>query len=153
MNILLDANLILLLVVGLSDPAYIGKHKRLSSVYRVEHFTLPTARIATERRLIFTPNTLAETSNLIDHIADPARAEINDRFRKLIQSGDSVTEEYLPSSAASEDALFRRLGLTDVVLMQLLGGSTTLLTADARLYSAALGRGLRAENFTHYLGY
>ena len=153
MDILLDANLILLLVVGLTHPGYIGKHKRLSSVYNIEHFAILTARIAKARRLIFTPNTLTETSNLIEHISDPARSEINERFRKLIRSGDTVREQYVPSSAASDDSLFRRLGLTDVVLMQLLDGSITLLTADAPLYLAALDRGLRADNFTHYLGY
>ena len=60
--IVLDANLLLLLVVGLTSRAYISKHKRLQG-YEELDFDLLICLIGSAN-VIVTPNTLTETSNL-----------------------------------------------------------------------------------------
>ena len=66
-NLVLDANLTLLFVVGTAKLGYIGQHKRLST-YTTEDFELLRGFIAQARIVTVTPNTLTETSNLIPHI-------------------------------------------------------------------------------------
>ena len=75
MTIIVDANLLLLWIVGLASPDYIHRHKRLQA-YTNEDFLILVNILSRARRIILTPNTLTETSNLAGYIAEPARTEI-----------------------------------------------------------------------------
>jgi hypothetical protein len=147
-TIIVDANLLLLWIVGLASPDYIPKHKRLQT-YTVEDFVIRLNSLSRARRIILTPNTLTETSNLAGYIAEPARTEIFCVLAVLIKAAE--TEEcFIESEKAATRPEFLRLGLTDSALLHLAGDSHMLLTADVDLYLAALHRGLNAENFNHY---
>ena len=148
MTIILDANLLLLLVVGSADRSFIAKHKRLRS-YTDEDFDLLLLLLSRVNGIIVTPNTLTETSNLAGYISDPARTVIYQMFRAIVQA-PATAELSVESKLAVSGAEFVRLGLTDSVLLHLATGSHTLLTADVDLYLAATTRGLKAENFNHF---
>lgn len=148
MTIIVDANLLLLWIVGLASPDYIRKHKRLQA-YTDEDFLILVNILSRARKIILTPNTLTETSNLAGYIAEPARTEIFYIFSALIKAAETE-ERFIESAAAAARPEFVRLGLTDSALLQLAGDSHTLLTADVDLYLAALHRGLNAENFNHH---
>jgi hypothetical protein len=143
--IVLDANLLLLLAVGLTSRAYISNHKRLQG-YEEPDFDLLTGLIGSAAILV-TPNTLTETSNLARQIKEPARTQIS---RQLRQICTILEEHYVQSSRAAGYKEFLRLGLADAAQLDLAGASHTLLTVDLDLYLAAVGRGLKAENFNHY---
>jgi predicted nucleic acid-binding protein len=147
-TIIVDANLLLLWIVGLASPDYIHRHKRLQA-YTNEDFLILVNILSRARRIILTPNTLTETSNLAGYIAEPARTEIFYILFALIKAAETE-ERFIESEAAAAWPEFVRLGLTDSALLQLAGDSHTLLTADVNLYLAALHRGLNAENFNHY---
>jgi hypothetical protein len=73
--IALDANLLVLLVVGLTKLNYIATHKRLKT-YTIDDYTLLTELIAASAGMVVTPNVLSEASNLLRQIGEPARSEI-----------------------------------------------------------------------------
>jgi hypothetical protein len=144
-TVLLDSNLLVLLVAGMSSREYIGKHRRLRD-YSEEDFDLLIEFIRPMSALIVTPNILTETSNLLSGIGEPARSHIADTFRQLIGSLD---ERFVHSTRAVEQPEFPRLWLTDAAVLTELVNSHVLLTADLDLYLAALQRGYTAVNFNH----
>lgn len=144
-GLLLDANLLVLLIVGGTRRDLIGRHKRLKA-FAQEDFDLLQQIIARAVRVIVTPNTLTEASNLMAQIEDPARSEIRETFRRVVVASE---EEYVPSCDAVSSVEFLRLGLTDAGLLQLVSGSRSLLTSDLDLYLEALRSGAAAVNFNH----
>lgn len=147
-TVILDANLLVLLVVGLTAREYIAKHKRLQA-YTVADFDLLTRQISGFTKVVVTPNTLTEASNLAAQIREPARSAILETFRRFLQLPTS-DEQYIESRKASAEEMFIRLGLTDSVLLDVSSATATvLLTADLDLYLAAKSAGREALNFHH----
>ena len=142
-----DSNLLLLLVVGMTSRDYVGKHKRLKE-FTVDDFDLLQEQLSVATEIVVTPNTLTETSNLIDHIADPARTKIYETLRSLVKS-PGAKEIYVASVGAVENSELPRLGLTDCVLLDACSTGTPLITVDLRLFLAAISRGDKALNFNH----
>lgn len=145
LGVVLDSNLLLLLVVGMAGESYISKHKRLAA-YAVDDYRLLVESISGVERVIVTPNTLTETSNLLGYIAEPDRSYLYLIFRKLI----SLTKEtYYESVKSSGRAEFPRLGLADSTILEAISDASPLLTVDLDLYLAALAAGGKAMNFNH----
>lgn len=144
-GVVLDSNLLLLLVVGLAGEQYIPKHKRLAA-YSVEDYRLLVQSISNVERVIVTPNTLTETSNLLGYIAEPDRSHLFCTFRELI---GFAKEKYYESNQSSRRPEFPRLGLTDSALLEAVSDANPLLTVDLDLYLAALANGGKATNFNH----
>lgn len=142
-----DSNLLLLLVVGMTSRDYVDKHKRLKE-FTVEDFDLLQEQLSAATEIVVTPNTLTETSNLIDHIADPARTKIYQTLRTLVKS-PGAKEVYVASTGAVENTELPRLGLTDCVLLDACSTGTPLITVDLHLYLAVIARGDKALNFNH----
>jgi hypothetical protein len=145
--IILDANLLVLLIVGMASRTYIAIHKRLRA-YTERDFDLLTDFLARAARITVTPNTITETSNLVGQVAEPARRQVYLAFRALMPSTDEI---YIESKRAAEDAVFPRLGITDSVLLNLAMENRIFLTADLDLYLEASRRDLRVINFNHLI--
>lgn len=143
--VLLDANLLLLLIVGIADRTYIRKHKRLQA-YREADFDLLQQLIAPMSAIVVTPNILTETSNFAKQIAEPARTHIAVAFRAVLEV---LQERHVNSSQAVAQPEFPRLWLTDAGILTQMDSAQVLLTADHELYAAALSRGMIAENFNY----
>ena len=146
-SVALDSNLLLLYIVGCASRDYIAKHKRLKA-YSTEDFESLIKELSAASSVKVTPNTLTETSNLIDHIAEPARGLIYETFESFLALPES-DEQYVPSKHAAAAPELPRLGLTDCVLLRLCADGVPLLTADLPLYLAAVARGAAATNFNH----
>ncbi len=143
----LDSNLLLLFVVGNTSRDLIAKHKRLRE-FDTEDYDLLRDQLSAATQIIVTPNTLTETSNLIDHIAEPARGQIYGTLRALV-ANPATRETYVPSVSASRRAELPRLGLTDCALLELVAQGLPLITVNLRLFLAAIGSGGKALNFNH----
>lgn len=143
--IVIDCNLLVLLVVGLTSKQLIKKHKRCSQ-FEEKDFELLEVLLSQASELLVTPNTLSETSNLLKYIAEPARSKILTTFSDFITKSQ---EHYIESRSAAARNEFIRLGLTDSVLLSLSKPRTIILTTDLDLYLAALNAGLEAFNFFH----
>ena len=144
-TVLLDSNLLVLFIAGMSSREYIGRHRRLRD-YSEEDFDLLVEFIRPMSALVVTPNILTETSNLLSGIAEPARSHIADTFRQIVGSMD---ERFVQSTRAVEQREFPRLWLTDAAVLTELANSHVLLTADLDLYLATSQRGYSAVNFNH----
>lgn len=146
-SIIIDANLLVLLIIGLTDISYIAMHKRLGG-YTKYDFLMLLEIIRDYQQIILTPNTLTEASNLVRHTTEPARSAIMQVFSCFIADHNEV---YCESKGASKSELFIKLGLTDAMISDLaLDQRNCLLTVDLKLYLMTLSRGGNAENFNHY---
>jgi hypothetical protein len=105
-TIVLDTNLLILLVVGSTNKQFIRLHKR-TKAFTVEDFDLLVREFKGIDRMVVTPNTLTEASNLLRQIAEPARSQITAAFKALIEHQEEV---YIKSSDASS-----RLESSDLV--------------------------------------
>ena len=147
-----DANLLLLLIVGSASPAYIAQHKRLRDVYTEDDLSKLVELLGEFSDIVLLPNTLTEASNLLRYIAEPARTAVLHQMRQLVRTG---TEQFIPSATGVARAEFLALGLTDAVLLELssveVDDRPTLMTVDLDLAIAAEMRGYRVMNFNHYL--
>ena len=142
----IDANLLVLLIVGSVDTSLIAKHRRLRGYSATDYETLIRLLPPVEQVFV-TPNTLTETSNLLAQHAEPDRSRFFDRFRFVIQHSKEVV---VASDIASQSNVFVRLGLTDATLLESASVETPVITVDLGLYLAALNKGAEAAvNFTH----
>ncbi len=142
----IDANLLVLLIVGSVDTRLIAKHRRLRGYSATDYDTL-IRLLAPVEQIFVTPNTLTETSNLLAQHAEPERSRFFDRFRFIIQHSKEVV---VASDIASQNNVFARLGLTDAALLESASVETPVVTVDLGLYLAALNKGMDAAvNFTH----
>ena len=141
-----DANLLLLLVVGTTDQALIRSHRRLQAFDALD-YELLVGLLSNFQQVLVTPNTLTETSNLLRQHGEPQRSRFFDTFRSLIEINEEIV---VTSLEASQNASFRRLGLTDAALLEVVTAETPLVTVDLDLYVAALAKSPTAAfNFTH----
>jgi len=144
-TIVLDANLIALLIVGYTNPAYIPTHRRLRE-YDLDSFALLKDLISRAKELLVTPNALAEASNLLRQIAEPARTLIGRTFARFIAR---TRETYVKSLDASSREEFLRLGLSDTALLEVAKDDIAILSVDLDLCIAAQIAGYQVVNFNH----
>ena len=142
----IDANLLVLLVVGSVDRELISKHRRLRQFTAGDYDRL-LGVIDRVDRVFVTPNTLTETSNLLGYHNDPERSRLFDRLRLLVENSEEIV---VASVRASRNEAFSRLGLTDAALLEVVSEKAPLLTVDLDLYLAAsVNAPNTVVNFTH----
>lgn len=143
--LIIDTNLLVLLVVGLTCRTLIAKHKRLKEFSEADFDTL-TKILRRYGPIVVTPNIWTETSNIARQIEDPAKTHIAAVMGRLMQRSE---EAYVASADAGARAEFPRLGLTDTVLLEVQPPSAPILTTDLDLYLAAQNAGRSCFNFNH----
>ncbi len=142
----IDANLLVLLVVGSVGRDLIAKHRRLRE-FSVEDYQCLLNLIDQVTQVFVTPNTLTETSNLLAQHGRPERGRFFDKLGVLIEE---TKEVMVASTDASHNHEFRRLGLTDAALLVVVTAETPLITVDLDLYLAVSAKDPKAAvNFRH----
>jgi len=122
-GILVDTNLLLLLLVGLTEPSFVPKFRRTEKFAPEDCKTLENFLSRFDQ--IFTlPNVLTEVSNLAGQIEDKTKKTFDEIFCKFIRA---VKEEYVPSYTLTEDESAFRFGLTDCAIMALVTNKYLLL--------------------------
>lgn len=146
-KIFVDANLLVLLIVGRTNRNLIEKHRRLREFQEEDYDTLVEILNQVDKILV-TPNTLTEASNLLAHHGEPQRSRFFEALRILIEEHEEIV---VTSRTASQSKEFSRLGLTDAALLEVVSNSTPLITVDFSLYRAAISKEDEAAyNFRHY---
>jgi len=139
----IDANLLVLVVIGSVDRDLISKHRRTRR-FTPEDYDRLLTMIQEVEQVFVTPNTLTETSNLLG----TKDSRFLEYLRFLIEKSKEVI---VSSTAAARNKAFPRLGLTDAALLEVISAERPLITVDLELFSAALEKGEAAAiNFTHY---
>ena len=138
----IDANLLVVLVVGLVDRKLVGKRRR-TRTFTPENYDRLLVEIG-DLPIFVTPNTLTEASNLLE---DPEDTRFLDQLRVLIEISKEIVVD---SSTAAQNSDFTRLGLADTALLEVISAERPLFTVDSALYRAALSKGeASAVNFTY----
>ncbi len=145
-RIVLDSNLLVVYIIAHLGDGEIEKNKKTRNYTTADAYLLGEI-IQQFSALITTPHILTETTNLLDWIDGKHRQQVFAMVKQLIQQ---VDEYYIPSVEVSSHATFTRLGLTDVMLVQLCQQQDCiLLTADLDLYVFANSQHIQAINFHH----
>lgn len=145
-----DANLLVLLVAGDTDPHIITRHKRLKQ-FTVNDYRMLRELIFEAGGLVYvTPNTLTEASNLLRNYGEPDRTRLSDTLAALIHESQEVV---VRSVDATANAAYQRLGLTDAGLLEVISADHPLLTVDVQLaIEAAQVHPQASVNFNEFLG-
>ena len=85
----IDANLLLLLVVGSVSLGAIARHRRLRE-FTWDDYGILINLIGQVERVLVTPNTLTETSNLLGLHGEPERSRFFERLRFIIEQVEEI---------------------------------------------------------------
>ena len=116
----IDANLLVLLVVGSVGRDLIAKHRRLRH-FMAEDYDRLRRLIHRVDRVFVTPNTLTETSNLLAQHGESERSRFFRRLRHIIERSEEIV---VASRTAAANRAFSRLGLADAALLEAVTAET-----------------------------
>lgn len=145
-GVLIDANLLVLLVVGMADMDLIGKHKRLGSYSK---FDFEVLAITLDRcsKIVATSHILAETSNLATSgCSGDVEFSVFQAF-EIFVSLPKFSEVFLEAKEIVNKDKFHTYGLSDIGLIELVRNNYVLFTDDFRLAGYAENIGLDVVNF------
>ena len=144
-SLALDANVLVLLIVGNVDRQAIPLHKR-SRQFTEADFELLLETIKGFDRWVVTTSVLTEASNLLAHTHESLKERL---LAALGQFVAIASEERPESRLVVAESVFTRLGLTDAGLITCVRSGNCLLTTDLDLYLAAASLSGGVVNFNH----
>jgi hypothetical protein len=144
-SVLLDSNVLLLYVVGMTDRRLIRTHKR-TRAFAEEDFDLLCDGLGRFGEIWVTPNILTEASNLAAQAAEPGRSAV---LQTLAGFMAGCQEQAVPSATVAGRPAFIRLGLADMATLEVARLVDRVLTDDLALYLALMDAGRNAVNFNH----
>jgi hypothetical protein len=144
--ILLDANILLLMVIGSCDRELIPRFGRTSQAFTPEDYDLLQAILTKADVIVATPSILTEVSNLCRGIGKGVRIQARLALAQVIRLTD---ERHVPSAEVVEDPSFTRLGLTDAAIARIAANDLRVLTIDHALHYELARRGIDVVNFNH----
>ena len=137
-SLLLDANLLLVLAIGHSDPLLIGRHKKTKGAYVPDDYDLLFDIIGAFAPCLTTPHILTEVSNQLGQGEGPIRHALFQSFAGLVPL---LREYHAPCQVLARYDQFPVYGLTDMGIVDLAMKQRSLvITADSALV-AYLGCG------------
>jgi len=149
-KILIDANLLLLFVVGFTDIKLIKKQQKRLSKYDITHFEILNLFIEEYSKIVVTPHILAEFWNLMGEERgnwDKDKQRVFDTVCLIIQN---AVEIYNPAAELIERTEIRWLGIADVSLLEAAEKQGySLISADAKLCIQAMNLGIETYNIWH----
>jgi len=145
-SVLLDANVLLLQVIGSCDRGWIERFGRTSEVFGPDDFDLLQLYLHGADALVATPSVLTEVSNLCRGVSGSSRARARAALAQVISICD---ERHVPSRDSAVHPAFARLGLTDVGIVLLARSGIQVMTIDLELYVELARQELDVLNFNH----
>lgn len=145
-GLIVDTNLLLVLVVGLGNPGFVGRFRR-TEAYTPNDFLLLRHVVGLFPKIILTPQVLAELTNLLPAAEDDATELVHDQ---VVQTLSQAFEIYVPKDELLPNPLLRRVGFTDLSLLRVaLDGDYLVLTDDLRASVQLRSGGCSVLNFVH----
>ena len=144
-SLILDANVLVLLIVGNVDRKAITFHKRTRQFIETD-FDLLVEIVQRFDLCVVTTSVLTEASNLLAHTHEALKLRLLVELRRFVAI---ASEERPESRVAVADEVYTRLGLTDAGLMTCVRSGSSLLTTDLGLYLAAAKLSDKVFNFNH----
>ena len=142
--ILIDANALVLLIIGLIDQNLISKHKRTSAYSKKDYEDL-LMMIVDFNKLVVLPNVWTEVDNLLNRFSGPYRWQYLETIKSLI---NQTSERYLPSQLGVNSTYFVSDGLTDSLLVELAQECELFITGDSSLSDVAVANGIKVYDLS-----
>ena len=152
-GILVDANLLVILLVGKLGPAHLKNCRATKSKSCTsDGYSLLVQGVTKFDTLVTTPHILTEVSNLAGRLQQPLLGEFRGMFRELVER---FSEQSLASKEIARDAHFLRFGLTDTAISMIAPGRYLVLSDDLPLCGLLQKRKVDVINFNNirYLGW
>ncbi len=140
-GILLDANLLLVYLVGQHDPDLIERFKRTRTFTKGD-YRLLVGFLARFTRIVTTPGVLAEVNSLSNQLQERNKPQFLALFRSQIEV---LEERHRPSKEVCRHAYFDKCGLTDAAIMTIAQDGLLVL----RLKGVLDRLGIPSINFNH----
>jgi rRNA-processing protein FCF1 len=144
-GILIDTNLLLVYFVGCYDPSRISKFKR-TLTFTIEDFNILERAFRFFSKVVTTPNILTEVNSLSNQLPEEIKP---DYYAKIATQITSLEEHYLVSSKICSLEHFKKFGLTDSGVIDLVKDKYLVLTSDFKLSSFLQNVGIDVVNFNH----
>ncbi len=149
-GVMVDTNMLLLYVVGVTDPRVIETFHHTKN-YTVDDFEILADFIDNFTRRLTTPHILTEVSNFVGKLPDYLKVTAFDRLAAMTQV--YLQEYYVPAEMVANMRAFRLFGLTDVGIAEVVHEQYLVLTDDFPLTAYLQGRGIDVLNFNHLRPY
>lgn len=144
-GILIDTNLLLVYFVGSYDPTRIPKFKR-TMAFTVEDFYTLSVVFGFFDKVVTTPNILTEVNSLSNQLPEDIRSLYYSEVPRYIAG---LEEQYITSIRISSLEHFKKFGLTDSGIIDLVKDKYLVLTDDLKLVSYLQNVGIEAINFNN----
>lgn len=135
---LIDANSLVILIIGLIDPKLVNTHSR-TSIYDEHDFYKLKLFVEKYDTLVVLPNVWTELDNLLNKFSGKRKEHYVDVLKNMLEA---TSEEYLASIEAPKSSVFYDLGLTDSLLLEYSKECGCLITSDSKLSDYACGFGV-----------
>ncbi len=142
---LIDTNLLLLLVVGMTNKKYISKHKR-TKMFTERCYDEFLELLENFDSLWITSHCLAETSNLLKHTGKHQAQELLSTLSGICLKH---SEPHIIRDDIFNSKHYLRLGVADTGFVLKSKEVTHSFTVDHDLYGAISALGREITNFTH----
>jgi hypothetical protein len=149
--IIIDANLLILLVVGARSPVQIEHFKPTSSHFVSEDYSRLNDILSGIDRFVVTPHILTEVSNFLGKASSKADTlEYRHILAESIERFDIQDVQISAIMGTSDDKqLFRKLGLTDAGIIYLARKGYLAITVDFELAQYIQSDGHDSINYMH----
>ena len=144
-GILIDANLLVVLLVGQLGPAHL-KNCRATKSFTPDDFSLLQRFVVQFDTLVTTPHILTEVSNLAGTLPEGLLGKFRAMFREVVKR---LSERPLPAREIAWAAPFLRFGLTDTAITMIAPRRYLVLTVDLPLCGLLHRRNVAVINFNH----
>lgn len=142
---LVDANLLLLVAIGLYDRRRIPSFKR-TAAFTPDEFDLLQAFLSPFTCVVTTPHILTEVTNLVGQLPTDEARDVRLVLRELIPQ---MSEMCPASRSLAESSSFLQFGLTDTAISEVSPNEYLVVTDDLPLYHFLAGTGVDVINFNH----
>ncbi len=148
-GIVVDTNLLILLIVGKFNIAYIEKCSRVKDKqYTINDYRFVNNLLSLFVKIYVTPQVLAEFSNL-------SFGDIKDRaflkyFEFVLEIIKGVSEEYISKDIILDIPIFRKFGFADASIFELASKEQLpVITDDMPLHHYLITSGISSINMDH----
>lgn len=151
-GIILDTNILILYIVGLTSPDKISQNKKTSRYdYRHLDFIKGLVSICKGRKPIITPHLLPEVDHMLSLSSNKASSTSKSRYLEAaIHVIKGANEINVPAKCIMNNQAFIRFGATDISIMELAKNGYAVLTDDLILSDCLKRMKISAMTFDDY---
>ena len=146
-SVIIDANILTLLMVGMINPRNICKHKR-TSIYNEDDYKMLLHMISEYDQIYTCPNIITEVDNLLNNMTGEYHEKYITNIKNLIEESQ---EKYMESKSIIKDWHFDAVGLTDSIILLIAKTTDLLISGDSELCDYAKSLNIKTFDFKEYV--